>query len=108
MVWMKIISIEKCPVGAGAFAAVGGLELAVFRLPNPDRIVVIDNACPHSSGNLSAGSVCGNVVTCPAHQWEFDLYRLRCVDSEKVRVRGYPAEVREGFVWADLAGKTPV
>ena len=65
-------------------------------------VVVIDNACPHSSGNLSAGSVYENVVTCPLHQWEFDLDRLRCTHSERVRVGGYPAEIRNGEVWADL------
>jgi nitrite reductase (NADH) small subunit len=106
--WTRIISLEDCLLGQGVFAAVGGFELAVFRLGAPERIVVIDNACPHSSGNLSAGSVEGSVVTCPLHQWEFDLDRGVCTHSERVRVEGYRAEVRDGFVWADLPERRAV
>ena len=66
-------------------------------------MIVIDNACPHASGNLSGGDVAGTVVTCPWHHWSFDLNTGVCTDSARVRVRRYQAEIRDGRVFVDLA-----
>lgn len=101
MPFEKLIEIEKCHRGRGTFVTAQGKELSVFLLENPDRVEVIDNACPHASGNLSAGEVVGDVVTCPWHQWAFDLKTGVCVDSPRARVRRYAAEIRDGAVWID-------
>jgi nitrite reductase (NADH) small subunit len=105
MAFARLIALESCRIGGGTFIEAGGLELAVFRLADPDRVIVIDNACPHSSGNLSAGEVADGIVTCPLHHWKFDLERGICTHSELARVRRYAAEIRpDGCVWADLSG----
>lgn len=104
MAFVAVVPLEKCREGGGTFVACRGRELAVFRLDGPERVIVIDNACPHANGNLSAGEVEVGVVTCPWHQWKFDLDTGRCTNSPRARVRRYPAELRDGVVWADLDG----
>ncbi len=98
----RLIELERCGVGRGTFVACGDRELAVFRLSEAAGVYVIDNSCPHASGNLSAGELSGWVVTCPWHKWRFDLVRGRCVDSEAVRVTRYPVEIRDGQVYVDF------
>ncbi len=107
MALVELIPLSRCRVGGGTFVAFGDHELAVFRLDDPQRVVVIDNSCPHASGNLSGGVVTGNVVQCPWHQWEFDLDRGVCTHSELARVRRYPVELRDGVVWVDIDGGDP-
>lgn len=102
MAFVEIIPLGDCKLGGGTFVGHSGKELAVFRLIDPDRVWVIDNACPHSSGNLVAGDVSGQTVTCPVHAWKFDLKTGLCPDSPKAKVRCYPAQVRDGVVWVDL------
>ncbi len=97
----KLISVSRCQPGCGTFVEHGGLELAVFVLDEPLRAVVIDNACPHASGNLSGGQIEGNTVDCPWHHWKFDLSTGICTESDLACVRTYRAEVREGDVWFD-------
>ncbi len=102
MAYVKLIEVVRCAEGCGTFVEHDGRELAVFRLTNPTRVVVTDNACPHANGNLSAGDVVGQVVSCPWHDWRFDLNTGVCVDSAHPRVARYPAESRDGFVYVDL------
>lgn len=102
MAWTRLIQLDSCRPDGGTFVEAAGLELAVFRLSGSDEVMVIDNACPHSSGNLSRGSVENGIVTCPLHEWKFDLRSGICVQSDRARVRRYLAEVREGWVWADV------
>jgi nitrite reductase/ring-hydroxylating ferredoxin subunit len=102
MAFVPIIEISRCPLNKGAFVAVGSRELAVFRLSDPERVIVTDNACPHASGNLSGGSIENGVVTCPWHEWPFDLSTGVCTHSDKARLVRYPNEVRDGMIVADL------
>lgn len=106
MAFVELIPLDSCRANGGTFVLRSGRELAVFLLSDPDRVFVIDNACPHASGNLAGGEVTGNVVACRWHHWEFDLATGLCVHSDRARVRRYPAEIRNGAVWADLTEET--
>ncbi len=96
--------IEECPVGTQRFVSIQGVELAVFHLPRPDGFVAIRNSCPHAGGNLSAGRVANAVVTCPWHEWEFDLRTGACVHNAMVRVQRFPARVEKDWLEVDLSG----
>ena len=102
MSYIELIALNRCRPGKGTFIERGDLELAVFLLGDPPEVIVINNTCPHANGNLSAGEVHGTVVTCPSHEWQFDLCTGVCVDSPKARVKRYPAEIRDGAVWVEL------
>ena len=102
MASVRLIETDRCPPGKGVFVSAGGRELAVFHLTDPQRFAVIDNSCPHASGNLSGGEVTSGVVSCPSHQWKFDLRTGVCPHSPLARVQCYPAEVRGGSIWVNL------
>ena len=102
MAYVKLLSLDQCRERAGKFVQYDGRELAVFRLSDPDRVIVTDNACPHASGNLSGGEVEGNIVSCPWHHWAFDLDRGVCTHSDKARILRYSAEIRDGILWVDF------
>ena len=102
MAFVPLIELSRCRRRGGTFVEHTGRELAVFLLGEPPRVVVTDNACPHAGGNLSGGEVDGTVVTCPWHEWRFDLEQGVCTNSPLARLVRYASEVREGVVWADL------
>ena len=100
--FVPLIDLSRCRRDGGTFVEIDGRELAVFRLGDPERIVVTDNACPHASGNLSGGTVADGAVMCPWHEWVFDLSTGRCTRSEDARIHLYNVEVRRGVVHVDL------
>ena len=105
--WTRLIAVSRCHPGAGTFVEHGGRELSVFVLDN-EQVFVIDNACPHAGGNLSAGEVNKDVVTCPWHHWQFDLRSGVCIDSAAARVKKYTARIRDGWVEVQLPGVSSV
>ena len=52
--------------------------MAIFRLG--ERLVCAQAFCPHLLGPLFQGSVVDGKVTCPWHQWRFDLCTGKRVD----------------------------
>lgn len=93
----------------------GNRALLVVR--RGDEFFAIRDTCPHLGASLSRGRVVGiprqalpgdepgyeregEVVTCPWHGWSFDLKTGRSLARpEKIRVRAYEVEVRDGRVW---------
>ena len=59
------------PLLEGRSVTVEGRRLAVFHLP--EGFVALDGVCPHAGGPLSDGIVADSCVTCPLHNWRFDL-----------------------------------
>ncbi len=91
--WVKVINKSDVPSGAGAIAAVGDRQIAVFFLG--DSYYAIDSTCPHRGGPLGEGEVDGTIVTCPWHGWEFDVTTgqspinpAACVETFPVKLEG--------------------
>ena len=89
----------------GTFVEFAGQELAVFCIGDPPSVYVLDNACPHANGNLSAGRVKEGVVGCPWHGWRFRLCDGRSPQGSVARVPTYPVEVRGDEIYVCL---TPI
>ena len=46
----------------------------MFALFNVDgQFFALDGVCPHQGGPLGQGELCGSIVTCPWHGWQFDV-----------------------------------
>jgi len=104
--FIRLARLDQLPLDEGVFVELGGKELAVFRLTEPPGVYVIDNSCPHASGNLSAGDILeGGVVRCPWHAWKFRLCDGKSADSTVARVNSYPVEIRGEEVFVKLVPK---
>ena len=101
-VYHRLVALSSCRSDEGTFVEFAGRELAVFRLTSPPGVYVLDNACPHASGNLAAGRVKAGVVTCPWHAWRFRLCDGRSAQGSVARVHTYPVEIRGDDIYINL------
>ena len=101
--WIRIAPADTLPLQEGRAVKVGDLELAVFNLGN--RILAVENACPHQGGPLCDGIVSGNKVVCPLHSWKFDLDTgLPVAASRPGCVATFPTRVEDGILLVNIAG----
>ncbi len=82
-----------------------GGQVAVFRV-NDRELYAVDNQCPHEGYPLAKGYVVDCVVTCPWHNFKFDLRDGACVLGDEA-VRTYPLRIVDGAVQIDVAGPSP-
>lgn len=71
--------------------------IAVFRTAD-DRVFALEDRCPHKGGPLSEGIVHGTSVTCPLHNWVFDMNSGEAQGSDEGQVRTYPIRVENGRI----------
>ncbi len=79
---------------------VGAAQIGIFR--TNEGLFAIDNVCPHRGAPLHDGFVHDGAVTCPWHQWQFQLKDGVCRNIPNVRIATYPIEIREGAIWVNL------
>ena len=76
--------------------------VAVFRTMD-DQVFALDDRCPHKGGPLSEGIVHGTSVTCPLHNWVFDMNTGSAQGADQGTVRTYPIRVQQGRVLIDAS-----
>lgn len=101
--WVEIGRIEQIPRRGARCVNTPAGKIAVFRTAE-DQVFAIENRCPHKGGPLSEGIVHGGQVTCPLHNWVFDLSTGEAQGADEGRVRTFPVSVAEGriFMAADV------
>ena len=83
----------------------GRLEFAVSCVAG--RFGVVHNACNHVGGPLGEGTLDGDYIVCPWHQWKF--HRITGVGEpgfEADRVPAFPIRVEGGRVLVNVKGAT--
>jgi nitrite reductase (NADH) small subunit len=83
------------PGACHRFELPDGNELAVFNVNG--EYYAIENFCPHKGAPLSEGAICGHVVECGWHGWQFDVRNGECL-TVKERIANYKAWVEDGLV----------
>ncbi|MDW4498912.1 nitrite reductase small subunit NirD [Sulfitobacter sp. D35] len=98
--WIDIGPLEAiAPRGARVLRTAFGC-IAVFRTAE-DEVYAIDNTCPHRGGPLAEGIVHGHSVTCPLHNWVFDLRTGEAQGSDSGAVGTYGIRVEAGRLLID-------
>ncbi len=97
MSWIDIGAADDIPLrGARKVKTKLGC-IAVFRTGEAE-VFATSNTCPHKSGPLNEGIIHGRKVTCPLHNWVFDLETGEAQGADEGRIATYPARIVDGRV----------
>jgi len=83
--------------GRGNTFSLDGRNIALFRVNG--TVYAIDDACRHEDGPLGEGDLEGSVVTCPYHNWRFDVTNGDCLTEPERPVPCFGTREQDGVVW---------
>ena len=91
-----------------------GTKLVVFA-DSSGKLNVLDGYCRHMGGDLTMGTVKGDAIACPFHDWRWGAdgkcagipYARRVPPAARTRAWLTMEENRQLFVWNDPQGKPP-
>ena len=99
MSWIDIGRVEDIPLrGARKLKTVLGC-VAIFRT-GEDEVYAAMDMCPHKGGPLSEGIVHGQKVTCPLHNWVFDLNTGAAI-GEEASIQTFPVRIEADRILID-------
>ncbi|HEV2835567.1 MAG TPA: Rieske 2Fe-2S domain-containing protein [Pyrinomonadaceae bacterium] len=76
-----------------------GDELAVYNVNG--EYYATENFCPHRGALLSEGALCGHIIECGLHGWQFDVRSGECLTVQE-KIRTFKVKIEEGLVKIEL------
>jgi nitrite reductase/ring-hydroxylating ferredoxin subunit len=100
--WVSLMPAADVPEGDLRYVEAEGIRLLVHHVG--DAFFVTSSQCPHEEFTMDRCALDGPVITCTEHGWKMDVRTGHVVDvgDEDACLPTYPAEVRDGWVWAKL------
>jgi nitrite reductase/ring-hydroxylating ferredoxin subunit len=72
-----------------------GRELALYNVSG--EFYATENFCPHKGAPLANGILCGHVIECDWHGWQFDVRTGECLTVHE-RIETYEVFVEDGVI----------
>lgn len=100
MSWIDIGSLEDIPLRGARVVKTAAGCVAVFRTAE-NQVFATSDRCPHKGGPLSEGIVHGQSVTCPLHNWVFDLETGQTSGADEGQIETFAAKIDDGRILLD-------
>lgn len=101
--WVSTIDDSK--VLDGRYVAVYPKGLGVLLVRIGGELHAISNKCAHMACPLEGGKLEDGVITCPCHDWRFDVRSGEFLDAPELKLATYPTKVEGGKVLVGLRGR---
>jgi len=95
--WHDVAAEADIPEDKAACFDVDGRHLFTYR--KGDDITVYDSRCPHQETDIPL-SLEGKTLTCPKHQWAFDIESGECIAKGKRPLRQFEHKIENGRLLA--------
>ncbi len=97
----RAISATDLPPGQATQVEVDGQAVALFNVDG--TFYALSNRCPHRGGALGQGCLDGRQVSCPEHNWTFDVTTGENVVSAAMCVPRHEVKLEDGQIWVKVA-----
>ena len=98
--FLPALAVADLPPGRAAEVTVGGQAVALFNVAG--QFHALSGRCPHRGGPLGQGFLDGSEVSCPWHNWTFDVTTGCNVASAELTVPRHDVRVEDGQVYVRL------
>jgi nitrite reductase/ring-hydroxylating ferredoxin subunit len=98
--WVPTIDDGK--VRDGAYLPVYPKGVGVLLVRVDGELFAVANKCAHMACPLEGGKLEGAILTCPCHDWRFDVRSGQFLDAPELALATYPIKVEDGTVHVDL------
>lgn len=95
--FQPVLALSALPLGASRKVTVNYQDVVLYHVE--DGVFALFAVCPHQRGPLDRGTVSNGVVTCPWHNWQFDV--RTGISPGGSRARTLPVRIQDDLILVD-------
>ena len=106
MAWLYYAAcpIDEVPPGTKARVEVEGYPVAIYNVDG--TFYASGDYCPHERVSLADGGLLdGEIVTCGAHRWAFNVRTGVCLEDPNFPLKRFPVGRKDGTVYVGFWSK---
>jgi len=96
--WRDVIALSELSDGEVKRVDCGARSVFVYR--EGEDYKVYDSHCPHQVTNIPHLALHGLTLTCPKHEWKFDIRTGDCIEKGKHPLKSFETKVEDGRLLA--------
>lgn len=96
--WHDVMAAADLPDGEATRLDCEGRGLFIYR--EKKTYQVYDSRCPHQSTNIPHLALKGSTLTCPKHEWQFDVKSGECIKNGNTPLSRIESKVLKGRLLA--------
>ena len=96
--WHDVAAEAEIPQQEAAYFEIDGRHLFTYR--KGEDICVYDSRCPHQVTDIPHLSLEGKTLTCPKHEWAFDIETGQCIAKGNRPLRKFEHKIEGGRLLA--------
>jgi nitrite reductase/ring-hydroxylating ferredoxin subunit len=98
--FVPVLAVADLPPGRAIEVTVADRTVALFNVGGTFHALA--NACPHRGGPLGQGFLEGGEISCPWHNYTFDVTTGWNVVNAELKVARYEVRVEDGRVFVKM------
>ena len=99
--WIAVATLDDLWEGEMTDVQMGDQHVLVVRLAG-NYIRVYQGDCPHQKTLLADGKLDGDILTCAAHLWQFNLSTGEGVNPEGCHLYRYESKVEDSTIFVAM------
>jgi nitrite reductase/ring-hydroxylating ferredoxin subunit/alkylhydroperoxidase/carboxymuconolactone decarboxylase family protein YurZ len=96
--WHDVMPIADIALGEVLRVECDGRGLFVYR--DAESLRVFDSRCPHQTTDIPHLALDGTTLTCPKHEWAFDVHSGDCIKKGNSPLKQWESKVVDGRLMA--------
>ena len=98
--WIFVAAMKDLPQNIPRLFHPKGLGMIMLR--RGEEVYALSNRCPHMGCALASGTLEGDVIRCPCHDWAFDVRTGELVMSKEIKLRMFQTRMEDGKLFVRL------
>jgi 3-phenylpropionate/trans-cinnamate dioxygenase ferredoxin subunit len=99
--WTYVMDDAALPEGGMAPVYPLGVNVVIARVEG--AVYAVAGKCAHMACSLFMGVLDGYTLTCPCHDWRFDIRTGRFLDAHELGLSVYPTQVVDGKLYVSVS-----
>ena len=99
--FIKIISVQELKKKGSINKKLIGKWVSVF-FSATAGIYAIEMSCKHQGANLGDGKIENDIVTCPRHQWQYNILSGKSLTPNSPDLRKYAIRIKNDQVYISI------
>lgn len=95
-------AIDEAAMKDGSMASVFPRGLNILMVREGGEVFALEGKCAHMACPLASGSLDGYILTCPCHDWKFDIRTGQFLDAAELGIAVYPVKSDNGKLYVDI------
>lgn len=99
--YLAVAEVAEVPSGRTKIIKVAGTPIALLNVGG--TIYALEHSCPHQGGPIGEGEIEGTTITCPWHDWKFDIRTGANDRDPTILAKTFAVKVVDGLVLVEVS-----